>query len=150
MSRLRNFWDFVDKSGDCWLWTGPTNSRNGYGQWSGGGIRGGAHRISLNMVSPCPDPTLWACHTCDNPPCVNPAHLYWGTVKDNTRDRMERGRYVNYNMQKTHCKRGHELAGENLRIVGKARNRQCRICDNERSRIKMAKRAERKGDALAQ
>jgi hypothetical protein len=129
----RRFWDYVDKSGDCWIWTGPTN-RKGYGWWSGGGTRGLAHRLALAASVPCPDDALLACHHCDNPPCVKPTHIYWGTEADNARDVMERGAVVNQNVLKTHCKRGHPLAGDNLRIVGASRSRQCHICSNKRSR----------------
>ena len=143
----RDFWDFVDKSGDCWVWTGPTN-RKGYGWWSGNGTRGLAHRLSLSMHDPLPSEALMACHHCDNPPCVNPAHLYWGTARDNADDMVERSRGRNANSLKTHCKNGHELIGDNLRVVGKDQRRQCRICDNERSRLKMAARRARERSSV--
>lgn len=56
----RDFWHFVDRTGDCWVWTGPTN-RKGYGWWSGGGRRGLAHRLSLAEVELPPSPDLFAC-----------------------------------------------------------------------------------------
>ncbi len=143
----RQFWDYVDKSGDCWLWTGPTNV-GGYGWWSGNGQRGLAHRLSLTAASGCPDESLLACHHCDTPACVNPAHLYWGTAKQNAADVMERGRIVNQNIDKTHCKRGHPLAGDNLQIVGTEQKRQCRTCGNERSRVRMAARRARHANAI--
>ncbi len=135
----REFDDFIDRSGSCWLWTGPTNS-GGYGFWSNRGERGLAHRIALARATPPPRPGLFACHRCDTPGCVNPRHLYWGTVQDNTDDMLARGEPANQNTRKTHCKRGHALSGDNLRIVGHDRRRQCRTCDNERSRVKMAAR----------
>jgi len=139
----RQFGDFVDKGGDCWLWTGTTN-RRGYGWWSGNGERGLAHRISLATASPPSSPALMACHTCDNPPCVNPAHLYWGTAKDNARDVMERQGVHNKGEFASVCKHGHPMEGTNLRIVGKNRKRQCRECDNTRSRERQRRyRAER-------
>lgn len=141
---IRRFWDHVDKSGDCWQWTGPVNAK-GYGVWSQPGFKGLAHRYSLMQVIE-PFAGAFACHHCDNPSCVIPEHLYWGTERDNSRDCRLRGRTKNQNTAKTHCKNGHELAGDNLRLVGKDRRRQCRICDNERSRIKMAARRAREAD----
>lgn len=140
---IRRFWDHVDKGGDCWQWTGPINAK-GYGLWSQLGFKGLAHRYSLMQVE-VPFTGAFACHHCDNPSCVNPSHLYWGTERDNSRDRRVRARTKNQNLNKTHCKNGHELSGDNLRVVGKDQRRQCRICDNERSRLKMAaRRAARK------
>lgn len=52
----RTFDGYVNKSDDCWLWTGPTNAK-GYGWWSGEGVdgrRGLAHRLSLAEAEPCP------------------------------------------------------------------------------------------------
>jgi len=79
---------------------------------------------------------LWVLHHCDNPPCVNPDHLYLGTVVENVRDAMERGRISNQYLKnpRTRCGKGHLLAGDNIRIVGRDRKVVCRICDNERSR----------------
>lgn len=129
----RSFDDFVDRSGDCWVWTGSTN-RKGYGWWSAGTVRGLAHRIALAKVDPPADPSLLACHTCDNPPCVNPAHLYWGTVADNARDYAARQGVHNKGAYSERCPRGHEIAGDNLRVVGTTGKRFCRACDNARSR----------------
>lgn len=127
---IRRFWDHVDKSGDCWLWLGPTN-RKGYGTWSEPGFKGLAHRYSLMQVCP-PFDSASACHHCDNPPCVNPAHLYWGTEGDNGRDRSERNRVHNKGAYSEQCLRGHAMSGDNLRIYGGKRF--CRACMNARAR----------------
>lgn len=76
----------------CWLWTGPT--RNRYGVFYVGNKDRSAHRISYEtFVGPIPD-GLHLLHACDNPGCINPAHLRPGTVKENMADREARRRRV--------------------------------------------------------
>jgi len=92
---VERFWAKVEKSepDKCWLWTGHTNGA-GYGMtWSlEDGRKVLAHRYSLELqVGPIPKGLL-ACHHCDNPRCVNPAHLYTGDYRRNSRDMWERGR----------------------------------------------------------
>jgi hypothetical protein len=87
------FWSFVDKANDCWIWTGGTN-RLGYGQFSVGRRGIPAHRFSYQLVNGPIPAGLFICHHCDNPPCVNPEHLFSGTQRDNMRDMMSKGRGV--------------------------------------------------------
>lgn len=89
------FWDRVDRRGaeECWEWRGA-KQKYGHGLLSVAGRNLKAHRISYEYhVGPIPD-GLCVRHRCDNPPCVNPAHLELGTRADNNRDRDERGRHV--------------------------------------------------------
>ena len=93
------FWAKVDKTGDCWLWTASVfRERYGYGKFQAGENRANtrvvyAHRYSWELVNgPVPD-GLFVCHHCDNPPCVNPAHLFVGTHQDNVDDMMSKGRH---------------------------------------------------------
>jgi hypothetical protein len=95
----KRFWDKVDKSGGsdaCWNWTAG-RCRGGYGAFSirvrkGVKAQIKAHRMSLILAGRPPPDHLFVCHHCDNPGCVNPAHLFIGTIQDNNRDRDEKGR----------------------------------------------------------
>lgn len=76
---------------DCWEWVGTKNA-DGYGLLIWDGKQYLAHRVSYELHRrPVPE-GLFICHTCDNPSCVNPAHLYAGTHQDNMDDKVARGR----------------------------------------------------------
>lgn len=81
----------MQRSGGCWEWVGPKNGR-GYGQFYFEGRLTRAHRTSYRMhIGPIPDGMV-VCHRCDNPSCVNPAHLFIGSQKDNVVDCVKKGR----------------------------------------------------------
>ncbi len=87
------FWARVQK-GDCWEWIGSTN-HDGYGNFNarqGGLIFYRAHRFSWHINKGPMPPGIDVCHKCDHPPCVNPDHLFLGTMKDNVADREAKGR----------------------------------------------------------
>jgi hypothetical protein len=87
------FWEKVitGKPDECWIWQGSFHSK-GYGQlWNNDlGRNIGAHRVSLFIHTGKSGDGLNALHRCDNPPCVNPNHLYFGTTQDNAIDRETR------------------------------------------------------------
>lgn len=87
------FWKHVDvrQPDECWEWQGFRNSR-GYGQCRHNKDQRVAHRWAWEITyGPIPRGIL-VCHHCDNPPCVNPAHLFLGTQRDNVRDMHAKGR----------------------------------------------------------
>ena len=90
-SELKRFWSKVDRSGDCWEWTAGTTK--GYGRIRINDVLYLANRISYALVHGDPG-DLWVCHTCDNPPCVNPDHLWLGTCRDNLQDAAKKERCV--------------------------------------------------------
>ena len=92
----RRFWEKVDTSNatlfSCWNWRG--GPIEGYGQirldYPGGLVR--SHRVAYELfISPIL-PGKLVCHHCDNPRCVNPCHLFLGTIQDNMNDRNQKGR----------------------------------------------------------
>lgn len=87
---LARFWGYVDKSGDCWKWTGYHDAR-GYGKFNFRGRLWSCHRLALFFDGVDLGDSV-VCHRCDNPPCVNPGHLFLGTRGDNNRDMMQKGR----------------------------------------------------------
>jgi len=81
----------IDTSGDCWEWTG-FRKNSGYGQCHIKRNTVLAHRAVWMIFNGTIPDNLLVCHTCDNPPCCNPKHLFLGTYLDNNRDRDSKGR----------------------------------------------------------
>ncbi len=91
-----SFWERVDKTDSCWLWKGQRNPA-GYGIYDrardGVRISWLVHRVVYTLEhGPIPD-HLSVCHRCEDPACVNPAHLKLGTTSDNLADAVRSGRW---------------------------------------------------------
>lgn len=84
------FWSKVKKSRGCWIWTGA-KCRQGYGQLYAKKRLFIAHRYSY-VIHKGLIGNLNVLHTCDNPSCVNPRHLFLGTHKDNMQDKYRKNR----------------------------------------------------------
>jgi hypothetical protein len=92
------FWRYVEKRDEgCWPWVGGGRNDKGYGTLGGGG-KGGktvlAHRLSYEIHKGPIPPGLVVMHSCDNPGCVNPAHLKVGTTAENIKEAYDKGRKV--------------------------------------------------------
>ena len=137
------FWPKVNKDGPihpklktrCWVWTAGV-SRFGYGELAiGGGKKIRAHRFAW-VLSHGPVPNgLFVLHRCDNPPCVNPEHLWLGTRVDNIADMVAKGRGSSGYRNATCCKRGHPFAPPHLQIMSNG-YRRCRTCATEQQRLR--------------
>ncbi len=93
---IDRFWKYVEKSenpDDCWIWLGGRDA-DGYGLFAIGHHRSiRAHRFSYRLHYGELPRGPFVLHTCDNPPCVNPAHLFLGSHQDNMDDAKRKGRY---------------------------------------------------------
>lgn len=120
------FWRQVKKaSADaCWPWVGlfRRTRKEAYGtaaRENGQYVR--AHRRAFELANGAPPPDdLLVLHRCDNPPCCNPAHLFLGTAKDNTRDMMRKGRN-RYNPRRGEASWSARLTEADVVAIRKAR-----------------------------
>ncbi len=137
----KRFFSHVEKPADenvCWLWTGfieKTGSAAGYGKFQmSTGYCEWAHRAAhLLFKGPIPNGHVID-HLCRNPRCVNPKHLEAVTQRENTR----RGTGTSaINAKKTHFPAGHPYDQANTYLQRSKYGRQCRICQNEKSKLRI-------------
>ncbi len=92
--RIMRFWSKVDMRGpdECWLWQASLNT-NGYGRFKiASYVNVTASRMALICTKGEEPEGMNVLHRCDNPPCCNPHHLFFGTVADNNADKIAKGR----------------------------------------------------------
>lgn len=92
---IDRFWSKVDKDDpdECWEWTGPTDNY-GYGMFSLRKKKIRAHRVAYFIFTGKSITNKLVCHSCDNPLCVNPFHLWTGSHQDNSSDMKEKNRHT--------------------------------------------------------
>ena len=121
MDAIEKFWARVIVNPDeCWGWTGSTLGRAPYARPQLAerifGTRHATRASYMLHYGPIPE-GLFVCHTCDDPMCCRPDHLWLGTAAENAADMKAKGRAgTNGNERKTECPAGHPYSPENTRV----------------------------------
>lgn len=117
------FWRYVEKTSDCWKWTGKATVK-GYGRIARGRSQGSehptnilAHRVSWIIHFGAVPENMNVLHHCDNPSCVRPDHLFLGSQMDNMIDCSEKGRRGNLTRDAVRDMRTAYRSGKTLRAL---------------------------------
>lgn len=144
------FWAKVNtgKVDECWDWTASRSK----GKWDYGKLRGRhngpgliASQVAWMLENERDIPIgMHVLHSCDRPRCCNPAHLSLGTLSENIRQCIERGRWFKPKapgrQNKTRCNHGHDMTGKGMWYPAKKGGRRCATCSRERSKMYQRKR----------
>ena len=131
----------IDSKTGCWNWIGAT-SYFGYGKVTYNKRTINTHRLAAHLwLGFDLNDSRMVLHKCDNPPCINPKHLFFGSSKDNVQDCINKGRFHAgaANSERSQCRKGHAYTPENTLWSYNKRNskyhryRRCRICSRNNS-----------------
>lgn len=89
-----SFWSMFDRSDPAGCWNWPRRKTvDGYGKFKANGKNIRAHRYAYEQSNGKIPDGMFVCHSCDNPACCNPNHLWIGSLQDNHADMMKKGRW---------------------------------------------------------
>ncbi len=121
----------------CWEWLGYRDQK-GYGKVNRDGKMQGVHRISWHLFRGEIPAGMFICHHCDNPPCVNPDHLFVGTNQDNLNDMMAKG-----GKWRDTCSHGHTMRLGTFYVrPGPNTQRVCLVCRRLNAKLYRARHLE--------
>lgn len=111
-SMEQRFWEKVSfgfGENACWIWSSTLTGNHYYGSFWDGKRHSRAHRISWEICNGKIPEGMFVCHSCDNPACVNPNHLFLGDFGDNMQDMWDKNRHPINNMGR----KSETMIGEN-------------------------------------
>lgn len=129
LTDIERFWNHVEpQDNGCWLWTAAVVK--GYPHFKVYPKMVKAHRFIWKHLHGPISSDLDVHHSCNNPLCVNPAHLELVTRKEHMMKSPNNITYANFSQ--THCKKGHAFTPENTYVFRGMRH--CRVCSRQRTR----------------
>jgi hypothetical protein len=104
---MKRFFDKINKTDFCWIWTASKRGKFGYGAFKFNGKVQDSHRVSWQLHFGEIPTGMYVCHKCDNPSCVNPEHLFLGSPKENVQDCIKKQRFKYPERNEFEFKKGH-------------------------------------------